>query len=85
VPGRFVARRLDGLHDRPSPGAPRWITDEHVERVIVKTLEETPVDAPHWSTRSMANASGLNQTAVSRIWRASRFKRIWPRALSPER
>jgi hypothetical protein len=79
-----VARRLDGLHDGPRPGAPRWITDEHVERVIVKTLEETPVDAVHWSTRSMAKA-GLNQTAVSRIWRAIRFKRIWPKALSPER
>jgi transposase len=72
--GRFVARRLDGLHDEPRPGAPRKITDEHVERVIVKTLEEAPVDATHWSTRSMAKASGLNQTAVSRIWRAFGLK-----------
>jgi transposase len=68
--GRFVARRLDGLHHEPRPGAPRKISDEHVERVIVKTLEETPADATHWSARSMAKASGLNQTAVSRIWRA---------------
>ncbi len=72
--GRFVAQRLDGLHDEPRPGAPRKITDEHVERVIVKTLEETPVGATHWSTRSMATASGLNQTAVSRIWRAFGLK-----------
>ena len=72
--GRFVARRLDGLHDEPRPGAPRKITDEHVERVIVTTLEETPADATHWSTRSMAKASGLNQTAVSRIWRAFGLK-----------
>ena len=55
-------------------GAPRKISDEHVERVIVKTLEETPADATHWSTRSMAKASGLNQTAVSRIWRAFGLK-----------
>ena len=80
--GRFVAHRLDGLHDEPRPGAPRKITDEHVERVIVKTLGETPVDATHWSTRSMAKASGLNQTAVSRIWRAFGSSRIWPRASS---
>ncbi|MDK1097728.1 MAG: helix-turn-helix domain-containing protein, partial [Actinomycetota bacterium] len=52
---RFVARRLDGLSDDPRPGAPRTITDADVERVIVTTLEETPSDATHWSTRSMAN------------------------------
>jgi hypothetical protein len=41
-----------------------------VEAVIVKTLEERPVDATQWSTRSMAKAMGMSQTAVSRIWRA---------------
>ena len=67
---RFVAHRLDGLLDEPRPGAPRTITDEQVERVIVKTLEETPRDATHWSTRQMAKATGMSQSAVSRIWRA---------------
>jgi transposase len=71
---RFVARRLDGLHDEPRPGAPRTITDADVERVIVKTLEETPLDATHWSTRSMAKAAGMSQTAVSKIWRAFGLK-----------
>jgi transposase len=68
--GRFAERGLDGLHDEPRPGKPRSIGDEDVERVIVKTLEEQPPHATHWSTRSMAAATGLNQTAVSRIWRA---------------
>jgi len=72
--GRFVARRLDGLHDEPRPGVPRTITDEDVERVIVKTLEETPTDATHWSTRSMAQAAGMSQSAISRIWRAFGLK-----------
>jgi transposase len=67
---RFGARRLDGLLDEPRPGAPRKITDEDVERVITMTLEGPPPDATHWSTRSMAEASGLTQTAISRIWRA---------------
>lgn len=67
---RFLARRLDGLLDEPRPGAPRKITDEDVERVIALTLEGPPADATHWSTRSMAESSGLNQTAISRIWRA---------------
>src|SRR3954468_12804897 len=67
---RFVERRLDGLVDEPRPGQPRKITDEQVEAVIVKTLEERPPDGgTHWSTRKMAAATGLNQTAISQIWR----------------
>jgi transposase len=67
---RFVERRLDGLVDEPRPGQPRQITDEHVEEVIVRTLETTPPDGgTHWSSRKMAAATGLNQTAVSKIWR----------------
>lgn len=72
--GRFAERRLDGLHDEPRPGKPRSISDEDVERVIVKTLEEQPPHATHWSTRSMAAATGMSQTAVSRIWRAFGLK-----------
>jgi transposase len=71
---RFAEQRLDGLHDEPRPGKPRTISDADVERVIVKTLEETPLDATHWSTRSMAAASGMSQTAVSKIWRAFGLK-----------
>jgi transposase len=67
---RFAEHRLDGLTDEPRPGQPRKITDEKVEEVIVKTLETTPKDATHWSTRSMAREVGLNQSAVLRIWKA---------------
>src|SRR5271154_171305 len=67
---RFARDRLDGLVDEPRPGKPRTISDAQVEEVIVKTLESTPRDATHWSTRSMASEVGLSQTAVSRIWRA---------------
>jgi transposase len=67
---RFAEHRLDGLTDEPRPGQPRKITDAQVEEVIVKTLETTPKDATHWSTRSMAAEVGLNQTAVHRIWKA---------------
>src|ERR1700683_1232880 len=67
---RFAEYRLDGLIDEPRPGKPRTITDEQVEEVIVKTLESTPKDATHWSTRSMAREVGLTQSAVLRIWRA---------------
>jgi transposase len=72
---RFVADRIDGLLDEPRPGAPPKISDAQVEAVITKTLEESPSNQDsHWSTRSMAKAVGLNQTAVSRIWRAFGLK-----------
>ena len=67
---RFIERRLDGLLDEPRPGGPRSITDTDVERVVTLTLETTPADATHWSTRSMAARTGLSQSAISRIWRA---------------
>jgi transposase len=68
--GRFVRDRLDGLYDEPRPGAPRTITDDQVEQVIVRTLETTPRGAIHWSVRDMAKAVGLNRMAINRIWRA---------------
>jgi transposase len=71
---RFVARRLDGLTDEPRPGAPRTVTDADVERVVTRTLESKPDTATHWSTRGMARAAGMSQSAVSRIWRAFGLK-----------
>lgn len=67
---RFLDSRLDGLLDEPRPGAPRKITDADIERVVTLTLETTPSDATHWSTRSMARRVGMSQSAISRIWRA---------------
>lgn len=67
---RFRVSRLEGLLDEPRLGAPRSITDTQVEEVITKTLESIPKNSTHWSTRSMAQQTGLSQTAIVRIWRA---------------
>jgi transposase len=67
---RFAKKRLDGVLDEPRPGAPRMITDAKVEQVVRLTLEATPKDATHWSTRSMARRCGMSQSSVSRLWRA---------------
>lgn len=67
---RFAVDRLDGLLDDPRPGRPRLVGDERIEALITATLETTPPDATHWSTRSMAERLGLSQSMVSRVWRA---------------
>jgi transposase len=74
---RFVARRLEGLADEPRPGAARTITDTQVEQVLVTTLETTPANATHWSTRSLARQLGMSQSAISRIWRAFGSSSTW--------
>src|SRR5690606_9479058 len=65
---------LDGLIDEPRPGAPRTISDADVEAVVVRTLEEAPTDATHWSTRDLAAKSGISASSVGRIWKAFGLK-----------
>lgn len=71
---RFCERGLDGLYDEPRPGAPRTVDDAKVEEIVVKTLESTPKDATHWSTRAMAEEADVSQTTVVRIWHAFGLK-----------
>lgn len=85
---RFLGDRLEGLSDEPRPGRPRVITDDQVEEVITRTLEDTPGQDTHWSTRSMASATGMSQTAISRIWRAFGLKphlvQTWKLSTDPQ-
>jgi transposase len=67
---RFLDLGIDGLLDEPRPGVPRKVTDAQVEELLTRTLETMPKNATHWSTRSMAQKSGLSQSTVGRIWRA---------------
>lgn len=67
---RFMEAGLDGLHDEPRSGAPRTIDDEKVEEIVTLTLEGTPENATHWSTREMARRVGVSSATVHRVWRA---------------
>src|SRR5215471_16196863 len=69
---RFLKTRLQGLYDEPRPGAPRQVSDAQVEQVVIRTLESTPRGQTHWSTRSLAHASGLSRMTISR-----HLARLW--------
>jgi transposase len=71
---RFLEGGVDGLIDEPRPGAPRTISDADVEEVIVRTLEDKPTDATHWSTRDLAKKVGMSPSSVGRIWKAFGLK-----------
>jgi putative transposase len=65
---RFVEQRITGLHDELRPGAPRSIDDERLARLINTALAVRPSSgATHWSTRQLAEQSGISKSAVQRF------------------
>src|SRR5438034_11095782 len=72
---RFIERGLAGIEkDAPRPGRKPKLSAARVEEIVRKTTQETPSQATHWSTRSMARAAGVSEATVRRIWRAHGLK-----------
>src|ERR1700682_5457808 len=76
---RWRNRFLDGGlatldKDAPRPGRTPTITPAKIQEVIRKTTREKPSNATHWSTRTMAEAAGLSEKSVRRIWRKHGLK-----------
>jgi DNA-binding MurR/RpiR family transcriptional regulator len=45
-----------------------------IEEMVRKTTQAKPDSATHWSTRTMAEASGISETSVRRIWQKHGLK-----------
>ena len=72
---RFLSLRLPGLEkDAPRPGRVPRITHRKVTAVVQATLNTTPANATHWSTRTMAKEQGLSEATIRRIWRQHNLK-----------
>jgi putative transposase len=65
---RFVEQGIQGLHDELRPGRPRTIDDENIADLLNKTLRQRPENATHWTTRLIADESGLSKSTVQRVW-----------------
>lgn len=72
---RFLSLRLPGLEkDAPRPGRKPRIAQRKINAIIETTLQKTPPDATHWSTRSMAKAQGVSKATICRIWQQHSLK-----------
>ena len=72
---RFLALRLPGLEkDAPRPGRLPKISAQKIRAVVETTLHQTPTNATHWSTRSMAKTQGISRMTVQRIWEHHNLK-----------
>ncbi|MFC5357898.1 IS630 family transposase [Azospirillum himalayense] len=71
----FVEEGVNGLlRDRPRPGRPPSVSADEVRGVVETTLRETPANATHWSTRTLARVVGLGKTTIQKIWREHGLK-----------
>ncbi len=72
---RVQEQGVDGLlRNQTRPSRIPALAPEVVERVVEMTLQEPSGEATHWSSRTMAAASGVSGTSVRRIWRAHGLK-----------
>ena len=66
---RFAQRGLPGIEkDLPRGGRTPILRNKLAREIVGKTTQETPPDATHWSTRTMAKAVGTNRSMVQRVW-----------------
>jgi len=71
---RFRQQGTPGLEDAHRSGRPRVILSEKIEQIVRKTIQETPPDSTHWSTRSLAEQVAVSASSIDRIWRAGNLK-----------
>jgi transposase len=72
---RFLECGIAGLEkDAPRPGRTPSISVATVKRVVRMTTKRKPVHATQWSTRTMAQAVGISEASVRRIWQRHGLK-----------
>jgi transposase len=69
---RFAEHGLTGIEKDLPRGGRRPQKREAIESEIIrKTTQETPANATHWTTRTLAKELGTTQSMVHRVWNAN--------------
>ena len=72
---RFLDRGIAGIEkDAPRSGRPRIIAASKIDEIVSLTTRQTPANATHWSTRTLAVVAAVSSSTVGRIWRAHGLK-----------
>jgi transposase len=72
---RFAESGLAGIEkDAPRGGRPPANRNAMAARIIEWTTQKKPVNATHWSCRTLANKLGTSRAMVNRIWQANGLK-----------
>jgi len=72
---RFVHEGLPGIErERPRSGRVPRVRTVVEATIIKKTTQETPKNATHWSSRTLAKELGVSQSMVVRVWQANGLK-----------
>jgi transposase len=65
----FAEAGVEGLVEgRSKPPGRKPISAAIKLKIVEKTVKERPLNATHWSVRTMAKAMGISHTSVQRIW-----------------
>jgi len=71
---RFAEEGIAGLADKPRSGRPATVSQAKGARVVALALKQPPAGLTHWTTREMAQRTGVSHTTVHRIWQAHALK-----------
>ena len=72
---RFAELGPAGLEkDAPRGGRPATQRARVARKIVKATLETTPPNATHWTTRTLAQHLGVSRSMVHRVWQANQLK-----------
>jgi transposase len=72
---RFLGGGIDALRkDAPRSGRPATITAQIESRIVQATLHDKPINATHWSARTLAEHLGVGATTIRRVWHSNGLK-----------